>query len=222
MGLARDDLRGLVADTVVGEPAEGILRAAAERQSACIVMCARTSERPDQAIGSTAAAVLVAAPCPVVLVPPRRRQVPWDLRRVLLPFDGNPASASAVRPATELAARANASLLVLHVAAPAEAPPVEPGTLMVPRYVDQPQHEWPAWTQEFLERAASLGALPESLAMKLLVVTGEPGVEIRRAAAAREIDLVVLSWSGRLEAARAATVKALISEAPTPVMMLRV
>ncbi len=221
-GLDREELHGAVLDNVTGAPADGIARAATERGSAWIVMCARTSTPPDHPLGRTAARVLAEAPCPVVLVPPQRGLAPWELRRVLLPFDGSPAMIAAVRPAAELAARAGASLLVLHVATAAGAPPTEQGTLVTPRYVDQPQHEWPEWTREFLERAASLGAIPESLGVRRLLATGDPAEEICRCVAATPIDLVVLAWHGRLEGARAATVKALIREAPCPVLILRV
>ena len=48
-------------------------------------------------------------------------------------------------------------LVVLHVATAGTERPTEPGTLVSPRYVDQPQHEWPAWAQEFLDRLRAVG-----------------------------------------------------------------
>jgi nucleotide-binding universal stress UspA family protein len=78
--LSLDDARGLVIECRRGVTAEIIVREAVERQAAMIVMCPRIRTEPrSRALGNIAAAVLRAAPCPVVLVPPARGHKRWVL-----------------------------------------------------------------------------------------------------------------------------------------------
>jgi nucleotide-binding universal stress UspA family protein len=180
----------------------------------------RASPAGEKPLGSTALAVLESAPCPIVLVRPDRGTRPWALHRVLLPHDGTPTTSAAIPPAAKVAATAGAELEVLHVAAPGSRPSQEQGSLMPPRYVDQPQHEWPAWAGEFLERlggACELG----SLKVHMSLGTGTPGEEVLRRAGEHASDLIVLAWRGAWEGERAATVKAVLRGAPCPVMIVR-
>ena len=216
--LTREEVEGAVLVPLSGPPAAAIVRQAREWHCRRIVMCAHTgAEQPRGALGRMAQEVMLSAPCPIVLVQPARGSHPWTLRRLLLPHDGTPTSALAIGPAADLAHRAGAELMVLHVAG--GAPPDEPGTLAMPRYVDQPQHEWPAWAREFLDRLRTAGHTPQAVRMRLTVVQGEPASEIARVATEQRSDLVVLAWRGRLEPERAATVRAVIREAPCPVMV---
>lgn len=223
LGLSPDQLRGSVIDQATGTPAAAIVGLAREWQSALIVMCTHTGAAVlrGAALGSVAEGVLREAPCPVVLVRPERGPQPWTVRRVLLPHDGTPTSAAAIGPAADLAHRAGAELQVLHVASPGGALPIEPGTLTGPRYLDQPQHEWPAWAREFQERLRGLGHIPTIMRLRLSLTRGEPGAEISHCAVTRSADLIVLAWRGNLEQERAATLKAVIQAAPCPVLVLR-
>jgi nucleotide-binding universal stress UspA family protein len=194
IGLTASQLRGSVLDTKSGEPAAGIIRAARELQAVLIVMCTHTGDPAlDKALGGTALAVLKGAPCPVVLVRPERGMVPWALHRVLVPHDGTPTASAAIRLAAELAGVAGAEIAVLHVAAPGCGPPAELGSLMPPRYMDQPQHEWPTWVGEFLERLGS-GCQLGSLKVRMFLAHGVPREEVLRFAADHPSDLVVLGW----------------------------
>jgi nucleotide-binding universal stress UspA family protein len=185
-----------------------------------IVMCPQIrTDLPSRALGSVAAAVLCAAPCPVVLVPPVRGQQSWALHRLLVPHDGTPTSAAAMGPATEFAAMAAAELIVLHVATPGIGPPTEPGTLVSPRYVDQPQHEWPAWAQEFLDRLRAVGGARNGIDIRLAVARGDAGAAILDFA--RQSDLIVLGWRGVLEPDRARTMQRVIRETVCPVIVFR-
>jgi len=170
-------------------------------------------------LGNTATNVLRHAPCPVVLVPPGHGLSAWHLHHVLVPHDGTPTTSAALRPAAELAERASAELLVAHVtdigAAPAEA-----GSLTTPRYVDQPQHEWPAWTSEFVKRLACVCPLGH-LHVRLVLARGNPAAEIVRLAKKQSTDLVVLVWRGKWEVPHATTLKAILHKARCPIMVLR-
>lgn len=220
MKLSCDDTLGLVIERRPGESAAVIVQEAVERHSAMIVMCPqiRTDIR-SRALGSVAAAVLRGAPCPVVLVPPARGRKSWTLRQLLVPHDGTPTSAATIGPATDLAATSAAELVVLHVAIPGAARPAEPGTMVSPRYVDQPQHEWPAWTQEFVDRLGAVGRARHGVAIRLAVARGEAGSAILDFA--RQSDLVVLGWRGALEPDRARTMRQVIRETNCPVIVFR-
>jgi nucleotide-binding universal stress UspA family protein len=223
LGLAPEQLRGCVLDYVSGPYAERIIQLAAERASAFIVLCSHTASlRRSAVLGSVAEEVVVGAACPVVLVSPARGQRAWTLRRILLPHDGTPTTAAALGPTAELAYRAGAELLVLHVAAPGVRQPAEPGTLVTPRYVDQEQHEWASWAREFLERLTALGHCPAAVQPRLLVGAGAPAGEIVRTVEQQQCDLVALGWRGHLRAERAATLKAVLRNTGAPVLLLRV
>ena len=221
MRLSGEDVRGLIVEHRPGAASAEIVKAAGERHAALIVMCPqiRTDLRW-RALGSVAAAVLRTAPCPVVLVPSARGRKRWELHRLLVPHDGTPTSAATIGPAADLAAKAAAELVVLHVATPGAETPTEPGTLVSPRYIDQPQHEWPAWAQEFLARLCAVGGTRGGTEMRLAVAQGEAGAAI--ADFARQSDLIVLGWRGALEPGRARTMQRVISDTGCPMIVLRV
>lgn len=222
LALSPDDLRGTVLNTLGGDPGAAIVRLAEEIEAQLIVLSRRTATAESGVrLGRVAEHVLRAARCPIVLVPPDRGLVPWSLREVLLPQDGTPAMAGAVSLAGMLAGRAGSSLVVLHVIAPGVERPREEGTLSVPRYVDQPQHEWPAWSREFLARTTCLCPLPEGDRLRFVLAEGDAGEEIARFARALQVDLVVLGWQGALEPARAKTLRIAIVRSPCPVLVMR-
>lgn len=222
LGVAVEELRGSVFDQPTGRAGEAILRSAEEQLGPLIVMCTHTGmDKPRGALGHVAEEVLREAPCPVILVQPERGRQSWSLRRILLPQDGTPATSAAMDPAGDLAHRTGAEVLVLHVATPRAGRPAEPGTLTVPCYLDQPQHEWPAWATEFIHRMTGLGHPPADVRFRLSVATGEPGREIVRFAREHEADLIVLAWHCRWEPERAATMKAVIRRATCPVLIIR-
>ncbi|HVI67812.1 MAG TPA: universal stress protein [Bradyrhizobium sp.] len=88
------------------------------------------------------------------------------------------------------------------------------------RYVDQPQHEWPAWTSEFVKRLACVCPLGH-LHVRLVLARGNPAAEIVRLAKKQSTDLVVLVWRGKWEVPHATTLKAILHKARCPIMVLR-
>jgi nucleotide-binding universal stress UspA family protein len=215
------DLRGLVAERRGGSAAAVIVQEAAERQAAMIVMCPQIrTDLPSRPLGRVAEAVLRAARCPVVLVPSARGNKLWALRRLLVAHDGTPTSATAMGPATDFAAMAAAELMVLHVATLDAEHPTEPGTLVSPRYVDQPHHEWPAWEREFLDRLRCVGGARDGVEIRLAVAQGDAASAI--VDFARQSDLIVLGWRGALEPERARTMRCVIRDSACPVIMFRV
>jgi nucleotide-binding universal stress UspA family protein len=218
LGLDADESWGAIIDETSGDPAAGILRLARATPRPVVVLSVHPDRRTGR-LGPTARRVLGRAACPVFLVQARRGVAPWEPRRLLLPHDGSPLVASAFGAAVTLARSAGAALYVLHVASLSRTPP--PGTVPVPAYVDQPQHEWPEWSREFLERMGVFMALPPELHPRLFLSRGDPGDEIVRFAAERDIDLVALAWHGTFDDDHAPTVRRVLLDAPCPVLFLR-
>jgi nucleotide-binding universal stress UspA family protein len=218
--LLPEEARGLVIECRAGAAAELIVQEAVERHAAMIVMCPRIrTDLHPHALGSVALAVLRAAPCPTVLVPSARGHKSWALRRLLVPHDGTPTSAATIRPATDFALMATAELVVLHVAAPASLRPTEPGTFISPRYIDQPQHEWPTWKREFLDRLMAVGGTKDEIALRFAVGHGDAGEVI--VDYAQHCDLIVMGWRGGLEPDRAQTIRHVIRHTICPVIVFR-
>lgn len=222
LGVEPVELRGAAIESRPGEPASVILAVAQESPARMIVMNTHTKPAaPPEVLGHTALAVLRATPCPVVLVNPELDLAGWRLRRVLLPHEGTPATSDALRPGAEFARTADAELIVLQVAEAGIPVPAESGSLTPPAYLDQPQHEWPAWGGEFLERLACICPL-SGLRVRLLLGRGAPAAEILRVAHEQAADLVVLAWKGRWGPERAATLRAVVAGGPCPILVVRI
>jgi nucleotide-binding universal stress UspA family protein len=220
LGLTPEDVQGLVLDQATGPPAESIVRLARHWRSVLIVLCTHTRQtKPRRALGSVAEQVLLDAPCPVVLVHPERGRRSWAVRRIVLPHDGTPTTAAALGPAMELAQRSGAELDVLHV--PTSDAPTEPDGVTAPQYLDQPQHEWPLWAREFLERTLGPSNGPPAVQARPVLRRGAPEAEILRFARECEGDLIVLAWHGSLEPGRARIMRQILRETPCPVLALR-
>lgn len=211
----------LVLDTSVGDPAPAIIAATERWPSSIVVLSSHCGHpRPETGLGHVAEAVLLGAQVPIVFVQPRRGEVAWEPRTLLLPLDGTPSSARAVAHAARLAHECGARLSVLHVAATPSKGTREPGTFTTPFYADQPQHEWPAWRDEFLARAVCHASVPEGV--DLSVTKGSPGHETIRVATQAQADLIVLGWHGVLDESHGATLRTVLNEATCPVMVVRV
>lgn len=212
-------LDGLAIDERTGRSETLIPQAARELDTQLIVMCRHTSDEPRKLLGRTAIKVLRDAPCPVVLVPPERGLVSWHLQHVLVPHDGTPTTSAALKPAIEIAELAEAELLVAHVT-DVGATPAEPGSYTAPRYVDQPQHEWPAWSNEFAKRLASLCPLAHTH-VRVVLAHGNAAAEVLRLSDRQSTDLIILAWRGKWEIPRAATLKAILRQSSCPAMVVR-
>lgn len=218
LGVEHASLPAWSIGTRTGDAAAGIVDEAGMRQACAVVLCTHTAERSVALLGRTALAVLQAAPCPVVLVPPDRGTASWWPKRILLPYDGSPSANAAVGPAAALARCARAELLVLQVGAAAAAP-TDPGSMTLPRYVDQPQHEWPSWTGELLQRLAC--QCKDELRARVHVRAGDPAAEILRFATEQDADLLLVAWKGEWSKDHAGTLKSLVRGAACPLMVLR-
>ncbi len=219
LGREAPALDGFTIDGRVGTPEVQILQVAKETKPRAIVICKHSGAERGKMLGRTAMKVLHEANCPVFLVPPERGATPWHLQHVLVPHDGTPSTSAALQPAAELADRSRAELLVVHVTEIKTAP-AEAGSLTTPRYVDQPQHEWPAWSAEFLNRLACLCPLGH-LHVRMFLAHGDTAAEVLHLSERQSTDLIVLAWRGIWQAPRAGALKDILREARCPIMVVR-
>jgi nucleotide-binding universal stress UspA family protein len=209
-----------------GEPAAAILRAAREPGVDLVVLTThgRVVE-PGRSLGRVAQAVIAHTATPVLLVRPEAAESaaspPAPLCRLLLPLDGTPTTSTALRPATELASRLGASVDLLYVASGDKPAAHEPGSIGAPRYVDQPQHEWPAWADRVISHlSACLGGRPSGLSIQVFLVAGHIAEEIARFAAEHHSDAIVLVRRSHLEVGRARVLRAVLDRTPCPVLLV--
>jgi nucleotide-binding universal stress UspA family protein len=144
------------------------------------------------------------------------------VRRILVPLDGTPTAAMAVRPACDIALRRDAELLILHIATSGNRLPKEPGTYIVGMYMDQPQHEWPLWAREFLERfIIAQSELVSKLRLRLHLASGDPSEEIIHFARDHKVDVIVTAWQGRTPLDESKVIRPLLRNSPCPVLIVR-
>jgi nucleotide-binding universal stress UspA family protein len=186
-------LEGMVIDVHVGDPVECICAATHAHPIAFVVLVAEREGRDACSVGELAARMLAASCASAIVLRPGA----WlhQIRRIMVPVDGTPSIAGALGPAGELAQRSGAALDVIMVEDTAAPLPKEPGAMTPPRYVDQPQHEWPAFSAELLERLLGVIArFPPGIPTRLLLGNGEPASEILRFARELEPDLIAMVW----------------------------
>jgi nucleotide-binding universal stress UspA family protein len=170
-------------------------------------------------VGDLAAHTIERSSAPVIVVRPEERVA---LARILVPLDGTPSTASALEPAGELARRAGASLDIVLVGEAQHGPQVEPGAMGAPQYVDQPHHEWPAFSAEFVERfLKTIGHCPETVPTRFFLGAGDPACEILRFAELLGSDLAVLVWHGLASEEHGAIFRSVLRRATCPVLVLR-
>jgi nucleotide-binding universal stress UspA family protein len=226
LGLDMPHLRELPLRLRVGEPADCILEEAAGPDIQLLVMTTVAAGDPERDLGSVAMRVAVGTPRPILGLRPEVGREPSavapPVHRLLLPLDGSLSTASAVRPATSLARRLGASVDVLYIVPPGSASSKKQrGSIVAPRYVDQPHHEWSTWENELKERllVESAGFSPGADS-DVHVQQGEPGEEIVRFARQGRYDAIVLVRRSGLEPGRAAILRSVIQRSPCPLLMV--
>src|SRR5690349_19397172 len=155
-------------DVRVGDPAAEILRAIEAPNTYLTVLTTHgRGIEPGRHLGHIAERVIAQTMRPILLIRPEAAaaaSAAINARRFLLPLDGKATTARALGCITDIVRRLRGSYDVLFVADPmqlaATAAPgsEEPGTLGIPRYVDQLQHEWPDWMHEVLDHLSACSA----------------------------------------------------------------
>jgi nucleotide-binding universal stress UspA family protein len=213
-------LEGFVLDVKEGDLAARLLEASDHHPTAFLIVGADPTGCDKLGVGSVAERAIEESSVPVLVVRPG---VTAKLERILVPLDGTPSTASALEPASELARAAGASLdIVLVGEAQHPLAEAEHGAMAPPQYVDQPHHEWPAFSGEFVERFMhTLGHCPSDVPMRFFLGAGDPGEEILRYAGTLGSDLAVLVWHGLASARHGAIFQSVVRRASCPVLILR-
>ena len=100
--------------------------------------------------------------------------------------------------------------------------PIELGALVTPQYIDQPQHEWPAFSQELLARfLGAIGRCSRGVPARFFLRAGDPAREILRAATELDPDLIALVWHGGCEGEHGRVFRRVLPDAGLPVLVLR-
>jgi nucleotide-binding universal stress UspA family protein len=196
---------GIVLRVLTGPVLKTLLARVTLPDVALIVAGASTGCAADRALGRHALALIVAARRPMIVVP-AAAEVHSALHRMLIPLDASSITAAALHEAVELARAADIDLIALHVH----------GYHALPMFNDQPQHEVPAWSAEFLRRYWPGPAPFPTLQHRV----GVPASEIVRAVEETGADLLVLAWSQNLSPGRARVVERALHESTTPVLLL--
>ncbi len=217
------DAAGLRVRRVAGDPADEIVRVANDPAVALVVLTTHGhTVTPGARLGHVAEHVIATSAVPLLLVRPEAAAQLHvrPLRRLLVPLDGTPSTARALHDIATLVRRLAASLDVLLVGARGTHA-MERGSIGVPRYIDQPQHEWPWWADEVYERlcvcCAGLGA---GIPTQVFVAHGTIGDEVIRIATAHQYDAIVLVRRSHLEPGRARVLRDVLARTPCPILLV--
>lgn len=224
LDLGPDDLEDVDLHIHRGTAAAGILRMIDEPGVLLTVLTThgRNIEQ-GRSLGRVAEAVIAATSRPVLIVRPES-VAPYAthavlLRCMLFPLDGTPTTASGLEPVTHLASKLQASVDVLYVANPLQQRPSESGSVSMPSYVDQPQHEWPEWASEVMERLAACAQCPKDVSVRVFLAYGAIEEEIIRFAVAHHEDVIALVRRSHMEPGRARVLRAVLDRTPCPVLL---
>ncbi len=223
LGLDTDERQDVGVIVRVGNPAVQIVAAAHENGIRLLIIVARSIDSSAM-IGSVTLSVINGSQIPIVLVRPdpalRSKLALRPIHNLLLPIDGSPTTARALRSVTVLAKDLEARLDLLYVAG-AGADGGERGSLSAPRYVDQPHHEWPNWSAEVVDRLCRcLARCPEDVTVDMYLASGDPGTEVPRFASEHDVDAVVLVRRSQLGVGRAKTLLSIFEGIPGPISIV--
>ena len=193
--------------TTEGPVVERLVEAGGASDVVALAIGARGSPSARSSLGGTASAVASTLPKPVMIVPPDA-EPPAAFRRVLVPIEGLVSSTLTPGWFFEPAREAGIDVLALHVH-DAES---------IPAFTDQPQHEQPAWADEFVRRFCRWG-IDE---VRLETRVGRAGELIAVVAAESDCDLIALGWSRELSSARAPVVRETLERVPLPILLVPV
>lgn len=198
---------GIPFRTTKGPVVERLVDAGAAIDVVALAIGARGTASGRRPLGGTASAVASTLPKPVMIVPPDANPR-GAFRRVLVPIEGLASHTLAPRWFFEPAREAGIDVLALHIH-DAES---------IPAFTDQPQHEQPAWSDEFVRRYCRWGIDDVRLETRV----GRIGELIPVVATECDCDLIALGWSRELSSARAPVVRETLERASLPVLLVPV
>lgn len=214
---------GFVFHQVPGEVAGAILDLAKYVNAWMIVMSGQgQTNDPLRPAGQTAIDLIQRSTFPVTVVRAAMRELPgpeWHPAKMLVPLEGSPLADCVIKQVFDIALQMKVDLDILHIAVARKKPPREVGAFTSPRYLDHPQYDWPAWSEEFLYRFYTY--LHPDAQLRLFHRRGKPDRVTLRFAMENGEDIIALSWRGLLQDRLADTVRGVLSRAETPVLLIR-
>jgi nucleotide-binding universal stress UspA family protein len=208
---------------VQGEVAGAILGLATSVSAWMIVLSGQGhTNDPERVAGQTALNLIQRSTFPVTVIRAAMRELPgpeWHPAKMLVPLEGSPLADCVIKQVFELAQEMKMDLDILHIAMAKKKPPMEVGAFTSPRYLDHPQYDWPAWSEEFLYRFYTY--LHPDAQLRLFHRRGKPDTVTLRFAMENDEDLIALSWRGLLHDKLAETVKGVLTRAEVPVLLIR-
>jgi nucleotide-binding universal stress UspA family protein len=203
-----------------GRAAERILHVACDTAADLIVLGTHGRSGVERLVlGSVAEKIVRQADCPVLTVPPGAAQEPSataPFHTVLCPTDFSEASAAAVALASDLAGRANARLLFLHVVDWPFGHTTGPDPVTTLRES--------LLAEAGRQLAPLVPAAPGLASVETIALAGHPGRQIVAVARDRSADLIVMGVSGRGAidlAVLGSTTHRVLREACCPVLTVR-
>ena len=194
---------GRVLREVDGPVVDALIAEARRTDVAALVVGARSTPAGRRPAGHVALDIITAATKPVAVVPPDPAR-PSDLGRLLVPLDGTRSTARALEGVIQTACRHDVDVVVLHVRDEAS----------LPRFSDQPHHEFDAWEREFMARYCSA---PEA---RVELRVGVPAPAVVAMAVEAEADVIALGWRQDLAPGRAAVVREVLERSTVPVLLV--
>jgi nucleotide-binding universal stress UspA family protein len=206
--------------TAVGAPGDEILKAASSRAVEMLVLAiAGHSALGPPHISPVAEEIAARAIRPVVFVPDGSHERKSAYTRLVVPLDGSIRTTVALKPTMRLAQRLGAKLDLLYVV-PDKPSRNERQALALPMYVDQSYYEWPSWRESAIEQYRYRTQCAPSIDIGITLCVGDPAEQILRFAREAKEDAIVLVRSSHLEYGHAPVLRAVLQEAPCPVIVV--
>lgn len=210
-----------------GDPVHEILRAIDDPSTYLTVMTTHgRAIETGRHLGHVAEAVVAATVRPILLIRPESLEVALTTLyagRFLLPHDGSATTARALGAVTDIVRRLGGSFDVLFIFDPARHPlaeEAEPGSLNMPYYVDQPQHEWPAWMHEVHDHlSAAASRHPLGITTHIHTGRGPSEAVVLQFVADHQNDAIVLVRTSHLEPGHGAILRTVLDQTPCPVIL---
>jgi nucleotide-binding universal stress UspA family protein len=207
-------------------PENAILAAAAEHKADLIIMsavgegaqAAPPASEPMASAGHVTRAIIERASAPVLLLPPRYREVlPW--RRMLAPVSGEPEVDEALPLAVIISNLLELELHVVHVMGDVRR---ERDLATSAHYADAPHHEYPQQFTELMRQPlAHFTAQACRCIRHAALARGNVGAELCSQIEQQEIDVILIGWHGRFMAGHADVVKLLLREVHCPMLLVK-
>jgi nucleotide-binding universal stress UspA family protein len=188
-----------------GKVVSALIAAAEPDGIVALAIGARGTPAGPRPLGGTATAVATAASKPVMIVPPHAKDA-RAIRRVLVPLEGTLSTSLTPGQVFHLV-DTGVEAVVLHVYEEAD----------LPSFTDQPQHEQPAWAEEFVNRYC-LGLPVADVQTRV----GRPEELVPVVAEETSCDLIALGWAQELGPGRAVVVRGTLERTRLPVLLVPV